>query len=730
MSWLAGPASGRPQKARVEFAGIAVDARFWDCQIWAPMRSRWYHRPVFHSPALGIEKRASWLELFYDLIFVAAFIQLGNGLSAHVSLSGALSFCGVFVPLWVSWTGFTFYQNRYSIDDFVHRISVFVQMFAVGGMALGAGTVLSGDSFGFSISAGIALLTVGLLFFRAVRQVSEGRAYSTYWGAVFVLSGFIWLASAFVTPPLSHALWGGGTLLVLGAPFNRRSVALAERFPIDLEHLAERYALLTLIVLGESFVKVLSALSVESAGLDQYLETGVVLLITCGVWWIYFDDIAHSEIKHGKTRWLVWLYSHLPLQMSITAVGVSLKKAVQFTFIEPAPDKYRWLLAGFLSLVFFSVAALDSVTERKNAQLGDRSRVTMRWVSGLVILLLAPAGNALSGGTFLILITSVVVSQVVFDMMLAPLEEDAHAEHSKQSVSAASRRRREQGESVRLRRDAGATVRKGAPSELRSDLYFFFMDGGWPRVFVAFGFLFAIANVLFATLYLLEPGSLNNGAEASFADAFFFSVQTMSTIGYGVLSPANHYANLIVTAEAACSMIGLAIVTGFVFAKVSRPKASALFSNNLLVTKIHGMPTLTLRVGNARGNDVVEASMNLVVLKEEFSPEGAHMRRLHDLKLVRNRSPMFTMTWSVMHVIDESSPLYGTNWDDSEKEIVSFVATLMGHDGTYGQTTYARHVYQAADVRVGHRFADVIDELEDGRMMIDYGRFHHTEPEP
>ena len=102
------------------------------------MRSRWFHKPLLHSPSLGLEKKVTWLELFYDLIFVAAFIQLGNGLSKNISLSGAGIFVGMFVVLWVAWTGFTFFENRFSVDDFLHRGMVLVQMGAIGGMAISA----------------------------------------------------------------------------------------------------------------------------------------------------------------------------------------------------------------------------------------------------------------------------------------------------------------------------------------------------------------------------------------------------------------------------------------------------------------------------------------------------------------------------------------------------------------------------------------------------------------
>jgi inward rectifier potassium channel len=692
------------------------------------MRSRWFHRPFFHGPHLGIEKRATWLELFYDLIFVASFIQLGNGLSSHVSLAGALAFAGVFVPLWVAWTGYTFFVNRYTVDDFVHRMLVFAQMFAVGGMALNAANVLDGDLVGFSLSAGAAQLIVAALHWRAQLQVSETRAYAGYWGLIFSLSGATWVASAWVEAPSTFAMWALATGVVLLAPLSRQSLSLNERFPIDFEHLGERYALLTLIVLGESFVKVLSALSTDGEGLAVYVQAGVLLSITCGLWWVYFDDVAGSHVRHGRGRWVIWLYAHLPVQIGITGVGVAIKKALHFTWDAPAPDKYRWMLAGFLALALLGVAAIDSVTERRTAEVSDRARVNVRWVSALVLLVLAPAGARMSGGLFLAIVTVLVVAQVVFDMMLAPWQESAEAEVGKRTMAEIVKT--SGSKAARPTRALGTAVRKGAPSELRSDLYFYFMSGGWVRVFATLGFVFVALNVFFAALYTFEDGAVGNARGGSFADAFFFSVQTMSTVGFGALFPKSDYGNMVATVEVAVAMIGMAIVTGFIFAKASRPRASVLFSEPLVITKHQGKPTLVLRLGNARGNDVADATMDLVVLKDEISPEGAHLRRLHDVKLLRRRSPMFVLTWTAMHVIDESSPLWGVNWNDPGADVSSFIVTLVGHDGTYGQTIYARKLYDVDSIRVGHRFVDVLEQLEDGRMMIDYHRFHDTTVDP
>jgi len=392
------------------------------------MRSRWFHRPYLHPPTPDVEKRASWLELFYDLVFVAAFIQLGNGLTEHVTIEGALGFAGAFVPLWLAWTGFAWYMNRFTVDDFTHRLLVFLQMFAVGAMALSAPSVLENDTSAFSWSCAAALGIVAVMYLRAWAQVPEAKPYSRFWGLVFLVGAVVWGLAGFVSAPWCYMVWGAGSLAILISPISAQSRELATQFPTDMAHLSERYGLLTFIVLGESFVKVLAALAGDGAGGGAlYVQASVVLLITCCVWWIYFDDVAGSTLKAQRFGPVVWLYGHLPLQIAITGTGVAIKQAVLFDPHSVAPDAYRWLICGMLSLTVFSVGVIDSVTERRQADLSDRTRVGMRLASAGLILVAAPVGGGMSAWTFLALVTAICVAQVAFDMMMAPLEtEQAH----------------------------------------------------------------------------------------------------------------------------------------------------------------------------------------------------------------------------------------------------------------------------------------------------------------
>ena len=384
-----------------------------------------------------------------------------------------------------------------------------------------------------------------------------------------------------------------------------------------------------------------------------------------------------------------------------------------------------FLFAGTLALTMFSVALIDSVTERKQAELSDKARVGIRIFAGLLLLLLAGAGNALSAQNFMILVAVACLSQVIFDMVMAPFEtekDEREVEETDFSKISFARESEKTG-----KRELAKVVRKGTPNELRRDLYFFFMEGGWFRFITSLVFLFLIANVFFATLYLLKPGCIDHARPESFADAFFFSVQTMSTIGYGVMAPATNYGNLIMTIEAAYGLLATAMATGLMFAKASRPTSKVLFSAPMTIHDLDGIPTLMFRVGNARGNEVVDASIQVSVVIDEMSDEGHHMKRLYDLELVRNHSPVFMLSLTVMHRITEDSPLHGIDWKDPGG-LMMFVATLMGHDGTYNQTIHARHNYYPEDVREQHQFVDIVEQLKDGRLLLDFDKFHLTVP--
>ncbi len=213
-----------------------------------------------------------------------------------------------------------------------------------------------------------------------------------------------------------------------------------------------------------------------------------------------------------------------------------------------------------------------------------------------------------------------------------------------------------------------------------------------------------------------------------FADAFFFSVETMATVGYGVMSPATLYANLVVTVETAVGLMFLALATGLVFARFSRPTARVLFSRVAVIAPHNGLPTLSFRLANQRRNQILQAEVAAMLLRDEHTAEGVLIRRFYELALTRYRSPIFAMTFTVMHPIDADSPLYGASAASLEAENAELVVTASGIDETIAQRVHARTSYLPDEILWGHRFVDVIGWTEDGRRVIDYRRFHDTVP--
>ncbi len=259
------------------------------------------------------------------------------------------------------------------------------------------------------------------------------------------------------------------------------------------------------------------------------------------------------------------------------------------------------------------------------------------------------------------------------------------------------------------------------------DPYYLMLTVPWQGFFIIVLALYGIANASFATLYLLGgEGTILNAQTGSFADAFFFSVQTSASIGYGVLSPGTLYANVLVSIEAVLSLIGIAVLTGLAYARFSRPTAQVLFSRVAVITPFEGTPTLMFRAANERRNQVSEAQMRVYLTQDEYI-DGRMMRRIYDLSLLRDHNPSFLLTWTALHAIDQSSPLYGLSHADLIRTGATLLVSLSGIDQTVVQAIHARHTYYATDLVWNRRFKDILRELEGGDRYIEFADFHEIE---
>lgn len=688
----------------------------------APLKNRWFHKPVLQGDVPGRQRRASFLELFADVLVAGAMVALGNALGSHPSGNQFAAFSLALCAIWQSWTAFTFYQNRFAVDDLLHRVLVLTKLSAIGVLGLLGPRVVAGDVTNFSTGYAAIQGILFLIYARTHGPVPEARDLVRTYARLYAVNAVVWASAAFAPRPLAWGLWAIGIGTGFWFALSRRARELAMRSPPDVGHMTEQYGLLVLVLLGEGYLDGL--FEIAQSGGDALLPLVVSLLVAFCLFWLYFDDIGGSSIKTEGVAPFVWVYSHFPLALGL----VTTFTGVRSLFHSDAALANRWILALGLSLSLVAIALVESVSERRHAELGQRARINARLAAAIGSLLLVPVGAAMAPDRFLALSAVPCIALVAFDLMMAPVEGEFTFEGAVTTAELARQRLSAAPPQTSAPPRIGQALMKGAPSELRQDWYFFFMAGPWSRLIVSLVFMYLATNVCFAGLYLLEPGSINNAHSKSFADAFFFSVQTFSTIGFGVLTPGTTYGNMVVTAEAAVGLLGAALATGLMFAKATRARSGALFSQVAVVTQHEGTPTLIFRVGNARGNDVVDATITVTSLRDEISAEGNHLRRQRDLKLLRSRSPFFIMTWVVMHPIDDESPLRDVDWDNPQN-LLAIVATLTGHDGTYGQTTYARQVYTPDKIRHHHRFIDVISQLPDGRLMIDYTRFHDTVPD-
>jgi inward rectifier potassium channel len=298
---------------------------------------------------------------------------------------------------------------------------------------------------------------------------------------------------------------------------------------------------------------------------------------------------------------------------------------------------------------------------------------------------------------------------------------------------AMARQRRERARATRAR--ATRRFGSGEPVEVLGleprplqDVYHFLVTSSWPRLLgLVIGAFFAV-NALFAVGYLALGDGIENAQPGSFSDAFFFAVQTMATVGYGKLAPKTFGAEVLSTLQIATGLIGLALVTGLVFSKFSRPTARVLFSQVAVVSPFEGVPSLMFRMANARASQIVEAHVTVTLVRLERTREGEEFRRIHDLHLRRDHSALFALSWTAIHPIGPESPLHGVDAAGLAATEAGVIVSFSGYDEEEGQTVHARHGYRSDQIVFGRKLANIILRDETGRPVIDYRRFHDLEP--
>jgi len=281
---------------------------------------------------------------------------------------------------------------------------------------------------------------------------------------------------------------------------------------------------------------------------------------------------------------------------------------------------------------------------------------------------------------------------------------------------------------IKVRDGRFQIVGMGAWYSYWRDPYHLLLTIPWLGFLTLIALSYVATNALFALFYLAGGDCITNARPKSFLDTFFFSVQTLATIGYGVMSPRTLYANIVVTIEVMVGLIGIAVLTGLAFARFSRSTARVLFTRVAVIAPHEGAPSLIFRAANQRRNQILEAQMRVYLMRDDVTAEGQSMRRIYDLRLLRSQTPSFALSWAAIHPIDESSPLYGMSAEDLIRTNTSIVISLSGLDERVAQVVHARHTYAADEILWNNRFTDIIHHTPNGHRYIDYNYFHDVLP--
>ncbi len=277
-----------------------------------------------------------------------------------------------------------------------------------------------------------------------------------------------------------------------------------------------------------------------------------------------------------------------------------------------------------------------------------------------------------------------------------------------------------------LRLGGREVIAEGLHLSFWADISHRCMTASWPAFIGGAALVFVAFNAVFAVFYWIGNQPIANVPGGAYIDYLYFSIETLSTAGYGDMHPQTHYGHFVAAVELFTGIFSMSLMTGLIFARFSRPRARLLFAENPVISSHEGKPSLMVRFANERHNIIGNATARVWMLRNELSLEGTPFRRFYELPLLRNEHPALALSWTLYHVLDEQSPLYGLDADDFNGQEVSLMVVVSGYDVVAAQTVHARRTYRHSDIRFGHRYADILDTSEDGRIRIDYGRFHET----
>ncbi len=377
------------------------------------------------------ERHATWLELFYDLIFVVTISQLSHYLFHDVSLSNFLGFLFLFIPVWWSWIGTVFFATRFYTDDIGHRLLLLLQMGGAGAMAVNISGAFSNTFSGFALSYVFMRLILVIEYVRVfrtnIKSSESANPLVKRYIIGFSIAAIIWLISAFVpVTEIRFALWVIGLTIDFATP--NTAGKLYSKFAPHISHLPERMGLFTLIVLGESIVGIVTGMTEQVWDVYSVIEASLGLCISFSLWWLYFDSTGRLPIQILREKgrislYLIWLYTHFPLVVAITAVGVGIRRLVSSEQHSILSNSDLWLICGSVAISLISQSILHLISiDRDSHDFTPRKKFAIsRIVSAIVIISIPILLNNYSIPIVIAsLITGICGFQIVFDFKYHP----------------------------------------------------------------------------------------------------------------------------------------------------------------------------------------------------------------------------------------------------------------------------------------------------------------------
>jgi low temperature requirement protein LtrA len=358
----------------------------------------------------GDGRRASYLELFFDLVFVVAIARVAHQLVVDHSLGGFATFAALYLPVFIAWQGFSFYADRFDTDDVVFRIVMLLAMLAIAALAIQIPDVAHDESTGFVIAYVVLRSLMVALYLRSYVHVPAARPLIARYAWQYSVAIGIWLASLAFASPARYVLWAVALTWELSIPPLARKLWIA--IPVHANHVPERLALFTIIVLGETIVVAALGTSGSDWALSAVVVAALGFLGAAAIWWIYFGGGGEVTLRRSPASIVVFVYAHIPLLAALTAVSAGISLAIKQSSSSQLDAGARWALAGGAALYLTFITAAHA-SSAQGVPVGElRARIG----AGLALLALALLGGVLDPVVFMVTVASVLVGVVVLKL--------------------------------------------------------------------------------------------------------------------------------------------------------------------------------------------------------------------------------------------------------------------------------------------------------------------------